>query len=1615
MDSNDDSLTSTIVGSILTPTATPSDTKLATLLDHAGLSPPDPLVRLARPDDYDFEALVTDEHRATARTWLVWARTSDPGYRQPDQQKRHLLRIPSRKNLRLDEGKWTFTKHEVGKAFDALLALNPLPDIRVAYAILSSVENLHSLDELWGHFHDSKLQKRQSSIFRRSTSSSHGMAYWLGVAIQQGNTEYIRLMCQLGTEQALMNQAFKVALEKRDMNSVYILVSFGAAILSMNRDLIREYVKRGDIDVVKLLLSAPNGMNVEDWQYCLEAEITAAAEGRRPPKILLQCVDHCSWIASGQLLLKELEAKSTAAVAVLLAYLATCKRVASKDTACFLSPTGDRVEHEDIAMQACQRVSVIADQQTRYTLYSLLNQVGLLRNGDALRREINQSILEGRLPMIRLLVSADIRPSISIQAVVARMDFPVLEIMAYTNITSDEASRLVSFVPESASEDDMLRFLSIFADASKSLQGPALDRKLVCAVKKKCRRVVDALLEMGALISFESAAAIRATLDTMDIEMLQTLLQKNISSEQLSPVLPVAMNITDNAIRRQVVRILANKGVKKVALVSALVCAVESSNPDLKLIRIMLEYKILIHVGSDGGRNVFQIAIQQGNIAVIRLLCEASPHAALVSEAVPLAFARISEHGDDVTYSIIELLLQHGAGGPPLGGTLILVAGSDRPRTEDIARLLIKHGTNANHSQGGAYIAAWANSNYSMLAVLCKACPLQPVSLQRLLSTIFIASSFNAEALELVLESAASVSAATVNAVCTPEQLKGSQHLTSIIPCFLRHGLDVNIHNGAIPRIAVEEHNASLLRIILSSSSLSSSSMRTAFIATHNAMPRHVQLDMMTLLLDKARFVEIGQSDTLFEETMEALSEGGDQIGLRLLLRRGASVDANGGKALRIAAAMSVSSTAVLETLLSYRPNGSSISRSCFAALASPKLVQSQKEAVLDLLLASETGLKTAEMTDLLYNSINQFSDSILLPKLLIARRVKVSLRDLQAALAKSSKELFELLVLNCKADNAMWKLFVHARVTPMKADRRLWVYETMLSGGKIRGHPVSEALVSALEDAGLTDIALPKLLLEHGAEVEFEEFLPLKLSFRLKAGTEIMELLAKHIKDGNAAEAAFQLARTSSAVKPAAKLSIYRCLLNHNITKEALGQALIDTLKDGQDIAAIQFLLAHGANPNEDGAKCFTLACDAGNGTAFKAMCLYAEVDTVIRALLERCSQEKDVVKWLGMCMETLAPSAARIKDPKLLFEAMLKFPDGGSLVKKLLGYGAPAGKLLKWSLCKHWAVEAVTPLLWALFQVKKISNRTLLALIARGQEAKPLYLTPKSQVSAAFACMLDPSRTSVLEALLKQHRSTITTSVIPRRSFSYLSQKPAEPNFEKIFDHDPRLGQAALYLGNFEAYSALRCGEDVDDESLHTAALLALPDFVQWLLKRHSADHPGENFEMMIPLALACYSKARPWCKVANANGKFEDRQKRTMKLLAQRTDLSWRRRQKTVLHFAIDNGPDILEAMLEALEVAKDAKRNDRYLYTDREGIVYSLSKYISSLLSLDKEVNGSERMIRILRDTGKLDDRMYRPQEPGRGVKQPEGYCGMPPELAEKWLAHDGFHDTNVDSI
>ncbi|KAF5251577.1 hypothetical protein FANTH_3187 [Fusarium anthophilum] len=1331
-----------------------------------------------------------------------------------------------------------------------------------------------------------------------------------------------------------------------------LLLSFGACILPICKDYVRPFVAKNDVDVVRLLLSAPKGMNVEDWQYSLQANIEGAPLGMCETSILLQCIHHRPDIATGEYLLKAIDANNVGAVAVLLSYLSSRTSmmppmfpVQSFSVASFLSTTGNGVEHENVAVQACERISGNPDCETRYRLYCLLNEADLLRDVQALRQEMSNSVMAKRTPMINLLIKAGVRPSI--EEAVSVMDFSIIGIMLAAFRGRDDVPNLLSLVRFDTSEDVMLRFLGMLSANHIHCGGQSLDQKLIEAISKSHHRIVDAFQKMGAATTYKS---IQMALSSADVEMLRILLQGDISDEELSPALTEAMKITDPSIRRMAVKMLADKGIWKEALLEQLCLIIQCPDPDLKLLKIILQYKLPLH-GKDGRFNAIHIAIHKASLPVIELLWKSYPHPASMSEALPKAFSRIAEDGGTLTHDIIQFLLKNGVKGIGLNQTLLIAAGSKSPRALDIIRLLLRHGADANYNHGNAYAATL--NDYARLDVLCKACPVKETVAKGLLPLLLKASIANTETLELVLQAS---NGSAIDFTEIPSLLEGHPNMAAIVPCLMKHGLDINLQKGVIIQFAVEKSDVPLLKTLLSVNT-STNSLKTGFAATKRTKVREARLDMMRLLLDKAGNAEIGQSEVLYDETLEALSKSGDDRGFKILLAHKPLV---GTKSLGIAAAISSRSTTILEMLLSRQPSGDSISTACIAAFRSPKLNDDQKESVLGLLLDAKPGLTKDETSCLLRAMVEQYGDSTLVPLMLIKRGVEVTEAHLKATFTSSSKELFTLLVHEVKPANTVNECFAQAVSSALTVERRRWIYEALLNTGKVSTTTASAALIISLNE-GTPDVGLVKLLLKYGADVKLKEFLPLKLAFKLKSA-EITELLIQSIKDDNTAAAAFDLVRTWTAMKPAFRVRVYTCLLKHKITEDKLTLALVDTLKNAPDMDIMKLLLERGAVPGADGAKCFVLACKVGNEAALRIMCQYANVDAVTLALIEHCSKEKEV---------------------------------GHGQVPRGRDFSTNAASLRGVSRDDEISVFMQTV------------ETTLLALVAKEDDANLLYSTPSSQVSAAFACMLDPKRNPVLESLLKLHGKDIRMSVIPGRSFSYLSQKPKTPDPTKLMTSDLPLSDAALYLGNLKAYISLGGGKDVNDGSLHTAALLALPEFVRWLLQWYSADLEHEAFGMMIPLVAACRSEARPWCRVANAEGTFEKRRAKTMQLLAKKTDLSWRNRRRSVLHFAIEEGPDTLQAMLEALDVAHDARRNERYLYTDREGIVYSLSYYISHLLHPENKDTKTLKMIQLLRGTGMLKDIMYRPEEPGPGVEQPVGFCGMPPDLERKWHAYNDY--------
>ncbi|KAI4859104.1 hypothetical protein F4820DRAFT_440799 [Hypoxylon rubiginosum] len=226
-------------------------------------SPPPPWT----PSDVDrsfsgTELTIPDDHDET-QDLLVLQRKSKPDHRPPETKRRYIFRSKKYKELKSNENNWQFNKHEVAEAFNSLLAQNPLPRCGLAKALLHRIQPT-SIDELWCHLHDPKLESKMKRRFgRRSTGEPIPLITWLDTVTLQGNVDYIQLLCETRLGVDPINRAFGLALQSG-------LSSAGIEILLSFSRITSESMSGG-----KMLLSysscypTPEAMTVESWRYCV--------------------------------------------------------------------------------------------------------------------------------------------------------------------------------------------------------------------------------------------------------------------------------------------------------------------------------------------------------------------------------------------------------------------------------------------------------------------------------------------------------------------------------------------------------------------------------------------------------------------------------------------------------------------------------------------------------------------------------------------------------------------------------------------------------------------------------------------------------------------------------------------------------------------------------------------------------------------------------------------------------------------------------------------------------------------------------------------------------------------------------------------------------------------------------------------------------------------------------------------------------------------------------------------------------------------------------------------------------------------------------------------------
>lgn len=449
---------------------------------------------------------------------------------------------------------------------------------------------------------------------------------------------------------------------------------------------------------------------------------------------------------------------------------------------------------------------------------------------------------------------------------------------------------------------------------------------------------------------------------------------------------------------------------------------------------------------------------------------------------------------------------------------------------------------------GRCFDIALKKPTFELLQILCAKCPPNEASIESVLFVAIDPRYCKPEALELLLSSSR-YAAAALNTLRDPEKLRGLP--STIIPCLLRHGWDATFGDGALLPFAIEEKHVELLDTILSANP-SIKWLKKAFYTAGHIQPRTYQLDTMKLLLKAANSAEIGQSKWLLTETYIAYS--GDCAGAYLLLSHKA--------------------VATPDTF----------AKGCLY-VASSTLAWDEKERIFELLYAASPVLSIEDMSNLLTENATRgsiYPGHTQLRQFLLANGAIVTFEALKFTLhicCESWREMLTLLINYTHNTETVVRTFRYSWGAPVGSERKYWIYQQLLDKG-IPSDDVSEALLESLKIDDLGDLSFPKLLLENGASPVYQNGEAFDLALRAKSPDSLVtaRFLLQYIINDSMATAAFKGGCRTPSLKQHGREQIYRPLLEWNIDKIAISEALVESYKHGGPICPFCINCLEGA-----------------------------------------------------------------------------------------------------------------------------------------------------------------------------------------------------------------------------------------------------------------------------------------------------------------------------------------------------------------------------------------------------------------------------------------------------
>lgn len=239
------------------------------------------------------------------------------------------------------------------------------------------------LDDLWSQLQQTKSSRLRPPLLKARKTSTLKELLWLNAVAKAWTVDLVRMTYQPVLSQQALDKAFGTALSVHSLPAMEVPLSYGASAKNCTK-VIQDRFRQGDTALACLLLSAPQPMIAEAWQFCLEPHPGIG------PRLLSECLFHRPDARSQKMLTKALELKDIRMATVLLAY------------------TKPGEETPDERMAACTRVCRVSDLRLKQDFFCLLEQAGWIVNCLALHQELLIHTKLRNVSIVRILVKTGI-------------------------------------------------------------------------------------------------------------------------------------------------------------------------------------------------------------------------------------------------------------------------------------------------------------------------------------------------------------------------------------------------------------------------------------------------------------------------------------------------------------------------------------------------------------------------------------------------------------------------------------------------------------------------------------------------------------------------------------------------------------------------------------------------------------------------------------------------------------------------------------------------------------------------------------------------------------------------------------------------------------------------------------------------------------------------------------------------------------------------------------------------------------------------------------------------------------------------------------------------------